>query len=138
MLGLLLRLSDKGEIDREIRTFSGNAGNRYVTVQLLDYPVDYRQPQTSSLARLLCRKEWFKDFFQRGFIYAHTGVLYGNACIQAGCAISEGTDEFPVQKNRSGAYGNASAMGQGIPGVGNEIHQYLFDLAVVCQYVERV
>jgi len=29
-------------------------------------------------------------------------------------------------------------MGQGIPCVGNEIHQYLFDLAVVCKYVERL
>jgi len=98
---------------------------------LFDDPVDHGQSQPGAPAHFLGGKEWLEDPVAGFFI--HAGAAVGDSEQREGAWLAKamGRDEIPAQDRLLRRDAEGAAPGHGVPGVGGEVHQHLFQLVAV-------
>src|SRR5258706_7547991 len=102
---------------------------------VLDHAMDYRQPEAGSFTRSLGRKEWLKDAFLRGAVYAAPGVAHRQTDMWSFLEIRVSSSEMRVDLElRQADLQNAPAPLHRVPGIHTQIHYHLLYQCRIAQH----
>lgn len=98
---------------------------------LANNPIDGGEPQSGSFADLFCRKERLKDLGPHGFRHAVPVVDYGELHVAARLHFPDSRGTRFGDADDGGANDQATAARHGIASVGHQVHDRLFELALI-------
>ncbi len=125
------RLLDSRKIDLEGRAFANLAVNADVTAGLLDDGLAGRQAQTGAFALGLGREKCLKQMRFDFLGHAGSRVTDAEHHVVAGNGAGVCARVVFIQRDIVGGDGQLAAVGHGIAGIDDQIHQHLPDVAGV-------
>ena len=105
---------------------------------LFDDAVDDGESQAGPFSQLLGGEERLEQPFAGDFIHSGAVVGYGDEGVFARFAVAMGLDEVSAYLDQRGLDAEHPPMRHGIPRIGRQVHQHLFDLPAVGMYRQHI